>query len=252
MAIRNTPHLAFVIFLGHILVVGCSQDSNFTDRAQKRITWLGGDDASPSAVASDDAAPASDPTDHVEDAMEVAVSNNPEDDQVALDHAKSKDNEDSAPGKSAEAKTHKPEGKPPRATAEADAADKEKCAKTLGLNAQDITDAFKLSKSTDAKEIKSNGAILVKLTGNETKLDLKVAGADAATLKGICVFLAGNKSQLSLKLAGIKLEKLAYVGRGNQTKLAVDTAKDAEIVAAEIDLKGNDSSISYSGEGKHP
>ena len=91
----------------------------------------------------------------------------------------------------------------------------------------------------------------IKLTGNQTRLDLNLVGNEDQIIRGICVFMAGNRSQLNLN-AQIDLGGLVYYGRGNRSTGAINIAEGHRLTKLYVDLAGANPQLTLSGAGEYP
>lgn len=93
-------------------------------------------------------------------------------------------------------------------------------------------------KSNQAMVIDSNSVLMFKITGNESKFYLKIAGN--FTPKGICLFLAGNKSVATLDV-DVALGSFFMKGRGNQATGYLNMLAGGSVADSSADLSGNKS-----------
>lgn len=123
------------------------------------------------------------------------------------------------------------------------------CADILGVP---LSRVHLVSREQDVS-VQQGGVIAVKLTGNKSRLNLKLEGnGDGAKVKGVCLFLAGNQSTANVKIGGLEVESLVYVGRGNQSQGTVQVNGTGSIGKIAGDLAGNQAKLTVSGEGQHP
>ncbi len=123
------------------------------------------------------------------------------------------------------------------------------CADILGVP---LSRVHLVSREQDVS-VQQGGVIAVKLTGNKSRLNLKLEGnGDGAKVKGVCLFLAGNQSTANVKIGGLEVESLVYVGRGNQSQGTVQVNDSGSIGKIAGDLAGNQAKLTVSGEGQHP
>lgn len=120
------------------------------------------------------------------------------------------------------------------------------CAKNLGLSVDRLVIAGKRTKT----KIESDKGLLLKITGNQSKVDLTLKGQ---VIRGICVVMRGNRGQVNLTM---KAEvKAAYMDiAGHQNQIQIDVVKDEGMISGGFSarLRGNRNRLKVMGLGVHP
>jgi hypothetical protein len=95
-----------------------------------------------------------------------------------------------------------------------------------------------------------DGAAVVRVTGTNNVVTIRIPDGGEADLQALCIFVAGDGNRVRLEVAG-KLAGLAYVARGNQSVLDVSVAATGQMGAASLDLAGNQAKVKVSGDGTY-
>jgi hypothetical protein len=97
--------------------------------------------------------------------------------------------------------------------------------------------------------VDADSVLAIRITGNQNRVDIKTLSE--ANIGGLCFFLAGNQSQMSLTIDQASVGALFYRARGNQTSGEVLVNKDAKLNHTKVDLGGNNTKLSISGDGDY-
>lgn len=92
--------------------------------------------------------------------------------------------------------------------------------------------------------------LVFKITGNMSKLNLKIDGSEERALKGVCFFLTGNQSQLDFEL-DVDLDAMYYWSRGNQAVANITVNDNASFDDIMIDMNGNSGDLTIDGAGSY-
>jgi len=116
------------------------------------------------------------------------------------------------------------------------------CAKLNGVS----VDRVKVTGNKSSASLTSNTVVAIKLSGNQTYLDLNLAGR--GSIAGMCIFVTGNQAIASVNTA-VRLGNLIYIGRGNRSSGDIEVKASGEVSNIVADLRGNRASLSIHGEG---
>lgn len=124
--------------------------------------------------------------------------------------------------------------------------EKSRCAANLGL--KDASRIHLVNSQSQVTLTRPGDAILVKLSGNRTSLDLNIASVGShgeeggQKLAGVCVVLRGNQSKISVKVNAI-MGAIDIDARGNMSRAHIEIAANASVQSIRADLGGNDARV---------
>lgn len=98
--------------------------------------------------------------------------------------------------------------------------------------------------------IESGSIIAIKVTGNQTMMNITIKGTTASDLKGVCLFLTGNSTTVDFTTLA-NLSGLVYYGRGNETEGRIFIGEGATIGQSVVDLRGNNNKLVMEGMGEN-
>ena len=108
--------------------------------------------------------------------------------------------------------------------------------------------AIRVVGNRTVRTITAGSVIALKVTGNQTRAVVSLGDDSERRVAGICLFVSGNQGDVELK-AGLKVGRLVYIGRGNETKGQVTFFGSGQLDQLAVDLSGNRSSLALSGLG---
>lgn len=118
-----------------------------------------------------------------------------------------------------------------------------RCAKLSGVPVSYV----KIAGSLNNIELHPASVVFLKVTGNLNRATLNLISNQENTMGGLCVFLAGNQAEVKVK-TNIILEKLVYIGRGNESKGLFTIESTGNIQQSYIDLSGNQNAVYFNSE----
>lgn len=117
------------------------------------------------------------------------------------------------------------------------------CAKSFAGKAKAIR-VISSEENLSNLSINEETVIAARLSGNQSKLTLDIAGVDK--IAGICIFATGNQPQITINSA-VNIGRLVYAAAGNQSKGVISLSQQAELEESVIVLKGNKHELEIKG-----
>lgn len=119
------------------------------------------------------------------------------------------------------------------------------CADYLGKE----PNLIKVSGNKPELVVTAGESTMVRVSGNQAKVSLKVKSATGLPLGAICVFVSGNQAQVSIEV-DTEIKAFFYRGRGNLSRGMVNVIEGGKIGDPfNVDLAGNQASFKVSGKG---
>ena len=121
----------------------------------------------------------------------------------------------------------------------------QRCARHFGVAKNRIK--FVHNDTLDGK-ISSQSVVVVKVSGNQSILNLQLGSTGTGSLHGICIFATGNQSHINLEIEAT-IRGMVYYGLGNQSSGTIELKKDGMIDELLVRLSGNRNHLSLHSHG---
>ncbi len=109
-----------------------------------------------------------------------------------------------------------------------------------------------LLNGNGTKQLNESQGFIIKLTGNQQSYAISI-DSQSSKIGGLCVLVAGNHNAIKIT-SNAGMGRLVYSGLGNQSAglISFTNPSQAQIDEAQIQLRGNESSLQFSGAAACP
>jgi hypothetical protein len=120
-----------------------------------------------------------------------------------------------------------------------------RCAKHFNTSAGKIKIAGKSKR--EALNVDASSVVAIKLSGNQSRLDLSLDSVSGAAVRGLCIFQSGNQTSAHIEIS-TNIKNFVYYARGNQPTGDIVLTGGAVLENSYFSLAGNGASIRFASD----